>query len=108
MKCTKGIPDKCSRCKEETMGDYYQRGEKILCRECHKKQQTKIPTYKRDMMRGYDKVRDCTGVHQHKFPGKDPKIIVRHCRSLSGICTCMCMGGTEVWEVVRQVQSSYR
>ena len=29
------------------MGDYYQRGEKILCRECHKKQQTKIPTYKR-------------------------------------------------------------
>ena len=24
----------------------------------------------------YEKVRDCTGVHLHEFPGKEPKIMV--------------------------------
>ena len=31
----------------------------------------------------FEKVRDCTGTHHHKFPGKEPKIIVSYTLSLS-------------------------
>ncbi|CAI8034951.1 Protein pitchfork [Geodia barretti] len=75
MKCTNGIPEECSHCKQETVGDYFQRGKKILCSKCHQEQRTNTTSSKKEAK--YEKVRDCTGVHHHKFPGKDPKIMLK-------------------------------
>ena len=62
------------------MGDYYEnRRKQALCRPCHnqlsKSAEEGVATATA-ILRGVMKVRDCSSIHKHDFPGKAPKTMV--------------------------------
>lgn len=72
-KCTKGISDKCAQCKEVPVGDYYESKTHQLCRNCY----SQLREAKgEEALKGMRKVRDCSSIHKHDFPGRQPKTLV--------------------------------
>lgn len=74
VKCTKGIPDICSSCRKEPVGDYFVCGSSVLCAQCFKPSSgIGMPPNAHE----YHKVRDCRAIHKHDLPGAEPKKILR-------------------------------
>ncbi|KAL5502283.1 hypothetical protein EMCRGX_G009029 [Ephydatia muelleri] len=73
VKCTKGVPDICSSCHKEPIGDYFECGSSILCADCFQPPHHGLSPDPHV----YHKVRDCKAVHRHELPGAEPKTILR-------------------------------
>lgn len=78
-KCTKGIPDQCSVCKTVPVGDYYEHKTHHLCRTCYaqlSKTERADGDWRACGRLRMKKVRDCSGIHKHDFPGRPPKTVI--------------------------------
>eukprot|EP00731_Ephydatia_muelleri_P006098 Em0003g346a len=69
VKCTKGVPDICSSCHKEPIGDYFECGSSILCADCFQPPHHGLSPDPHV----YHKVRDCKAVHRHELPAQSPR-----------------------------------
>ena len=68
VKCVVINKDICNVCEEKPCGDYYTNSREQLCRECFhslRHKATQYTEYTRHYMKTFEKVRDCSDVHQH-------------------------------------------
>ena len=74
VKCVVTNDAICNICEQKPCGDYYENGKENLCRACYHRlsQKTKGPnrsqnaTYSRRHLATFQKVRDCSEIHQHE------------------------------------------
>lgn len=64
----------CGHCGEVPVGDYYENMKHALCRPCYDQLSKDMVTS--GALKGLKKVRDCSAIHKHDFPGTAPKTIV--------------------------------
>ena len=73
--CAVPPPPKCAKCGQVPVGDYHENRNHALCRPCYQ-QLHEGGEAGAESLRGMRKVRDCTAIHKHDFPGTAPKTIV--------------------------------
>ncbi|KAF0297561.1 Protein pitchfork [Amphibalanus amphitrite] len=68
VKCVAVQEDMCNVCERKPCGDYYENIKEQLCRECYQRlihKATAYTAYSRQYMETFEKVRDCSDIHQH-------------------------------------------
>ena len=63
----------CAICKEIPVGHYYENSKRKVCQKCYGQL---VQSKGEGATKGMIKVRDCSSIHHHDFPGHPPKTIV--------------------------------
>uniref|UniRef100_A0A1B6E0V7 Uncharacterized protein n=1 Tax=Clastoptera arizonana TaxID=38151 RepID=A0A1B6E0V7_9HEMI len=66
IKCTPNNLDTCQLCEQKPLGDYWFKGNTILCRPCFGAQWKDETYFDRSQLLSLKKIRDCSHIHQHE------------------------------------------